>query len=87
MRIELIPSAKSSLEEMCERRGMTKVSTTSRLIEWFAEQNDVVQATVLGLYPEGVHADVPTMILKRMATDEESDAEPVRSMLPAEGCR
>ena len=70
MRIELIPSAKSSLEEMCERLGMTQVSTTSRLIEWFAEQNDVVQATILRLYPEDFHADVPTMILKQMAADE-----------------
>jgi hypothetical protein len=69
MRIELTPPAKSGLEDMCERLGMTQVATTSRLIEWFSEQNDLVQASVLGLYPTDMQNDVPTMILKRMAQE------------------
>ena len=70
MRIELSPPAKSGLETLCERLGMTQVATTSRLVEWFSEQNDLVQATVLGLYPADMPPDVPTMILKRMAGDK-----------------
>jgi hypothetical protein len=70
MRIELLPTAKSSLEKMCDRLGMTQVATTSRIVEWFSKQNDVVQSTVLGLYPEDLRADVPTMILRQMAGEK-----------------
>jgi len=70
MRIELFPQAKDHLTELCSRLGMTQVAATSRLVEWFCEQPDVVQAAVLGLYPEDIRAEVATMILKRMAADK-----------------
>jgi hypothetical protein len=70
MRIELLPQAKNRLGDLCDQLGMTQVATTSRLIEWFCGQNDTVQAAVLGLYPEDIRADVPVMILKRMAGEK-----------------
>lgn len=70
MRIELYPSAKDHLTDMCSRLGMTQVAATSRLVEWFCEQQDVVQAAVLGLYPEDIRAEVAQMILKRMAGEK-----------------
>ena len=70
MRIELIPQAKSGLEKLCERLGMTQVATTSRIVEWFCKESDLVQAAVLGLYPEDLRADVATMVLKRMASEK-----------------
>jgi hypothetical protein len=70
MRIELYPKAKDDLSDLCDRLGMTQVAATSRLVEWFTEQTDVVQAAVLGLYPENIRADVATMILKRMAAEK-----------------
>jgi hypothetical protein len=70
MRIELFPSAKDHLTDMCARLGMTQVAATSRLVEWFCEQQDVVQAAVLGLYPEDIRAEVAQMILKRMAGEK-----------------
>jgi hypothetical protein len=70
MRIELFPSAKTRLEASCEQRGMTQVATTSRVIEWFCAQNDIVQAIVLGLYPEDVRGQVGEMILKKMAAEK-----------------
>ena len=70
MRIELYPEAKDDLSDLCDRLGMTQVAATSRLVEWFTEQTDVVQAAVLGLYPEDIRADVATMILKRMAAEK-----------------
>ena len=69
MRVELFPQAKSHLEVLCDRLGMTQVATTSRLVEWFAEQTDLVQAAVLGLYPEDIRAEVAALILKRMGSD------------------
>jgi len=70
MRIELFPQAKDHLTNLCDRLGMTQVATTSRLVEWFCQQTDVVQAAVLGLYPEDIRAEVATMILKRMASEK-----------------
>jgi hypothetical protein len=69
MRIELLPEAKDSLTGLCDRLGMTQIATTSRIIEWFTTQSDVVQASILGLYPQDIRAEVAEMILKRMASD------------------
>jgi hypothetical protein len=72
MRIEISQQAKTGLHDACDRLGMTHVATTSRIIEWFCAQNDLIQAVVLGLYPEDIRAEIPTMILKRMASEKKS---------------
>jgi hypothetical protein len=69
MRIELYPEAKKGLADLCDRLGMTQIAATSRIIEWFTTQSDVVQAAVLGLYPQDIRAEVAELILKRMAAD------------------
>jgi hypothetical protein len=70
MRIELYPEAKQGLTDLCERLGMTQVAATSRVIEWFTTQSDVVQAAILGLYPRDIRAELAEMILKKMAADK-----------------
>jgi len=70
MRVELVPQAKDCLNGLSDRLGMTQVAAASRLVEWFAEQTDVVQAAVLGLYPDDIRAEVPSMILKKMAAEK-----------------
>jgi hypothetical protein len=69
MRIELTPNAKKGLTELCDRLGMTQIATTSRIIEWFTTQSDVVQAAILGLYPQEIRAEIAELILKRLAAD------------------
>jgi hypothetical protein len=69
MRIELLPEAKEGLTGLCDRLGMTQIAATSRVIEWFTTQSDVVQAAILGLYPQDIRAEVTEMILKRMASE------------------
>lgn len=69
MRIELYPEAKKGLTDLCDRLGMTQIAATSRVIEWFTTQSDVVQAAILGLYPQDIRAEVAEMILKRIASD------------------
>jgi hypothetical protein len=69
MRIELLPEAKDGLTGLCDRLGMTQIAATSRIIEWFTTQSDVVQAAILGLYPQDIRAEVAEMIMKRMASD------------------
>jgi hypothetical protein len=69
MRIELYPESKKGLADLCDRLGMTQIAATSRIIEWFTTQSDVVQAAILGLYPHDIRAEVVEMILKRIASD------------------
>jgi hypothetical protein len=70
MRIELYPEAKQGLIDLCDRLGMTQVASTSRIIEWFTTQNDVLQAAILGLYPKDIRSEIAEMILKKMAADK-----------------
>jgi len=67
MRIELLPQAKEHLSELSNRLGMTQVAMTSRLVEWVCQQEDVVQAAILGLYPVDIKTELPSLIFKRLA--------------------
>jgi hypothetical protein len=69
MRIELYPESKKGLADLCDRLGMTQIAATSRIIEWFTMQSDVVQAAILGLYPHDIRSEVVEMILKRIGAD------------------
>ncbi len=66
MRIELTPSAKDLLTDLCHRNGMTQVAVMSRITEWFASQEQLIQAAVLGQYPTSIESDVAKLILKKM---------------------
>jgi hypothetical protein len=46
---------------------MTQVAMMSRLVEWFASQDEKIQGAVMGHYPGEIEADVAKLILKRMA--------------------
>jgi hypothetical protein len=67
MRIELSAGAKQKLTTLSDRHGMTQVAMMSRLVEWFAGQNELIQAAALGRYPGEIEGDVAKLILKRMA--------------------
>ena len=49
IRLQLDGSAKIQLDRLCEQRGMTQIAVLSRLVKWFGKQDEVVQASVLGL--------------------------------------
>jgi hypothetical protein len=68
VRIELTPSAKEQLTGVAKRNGMTQVAVTSRLLEWFATQSELVQAAILGHYPHAIQAEIAELILKRIST-------------------
>lgn len=68
VRIELTPDAKRRLLEVSKRFGMTQIAATSRLVEWFAGQSELVQAAILGQYPSEIESDVARLILQKMAT-------------------
>ena len=70
MRIEITPRAKDSLTGFCDRVGMTQVAAMSRMVEWFSEQGEVVQAAIMGLYPKDIRADIARLILEKMASEK-----------------
>ena len=67
MRIELTGAAKNQLATLSDKHGMTQVAMMSRLVEWYAQQNELIQAAVMGHYPRDIESDVAKLILKRMA--------------------
>jgi hypothetical protein len=67
VRLELSQTAKKALEETCERNGMTQVAVSSRLVEWFHQQSDMLQAAILGHYPKELESDIAKLILQRMS--------------------
>lgn len=72
VRIELTPAAKSAFGNIAEKTGRTQIATTSRLIEWFSNQPDSIQAAVLGQYPKEIEADVARILLDRAETPAKS---------------
>lgn len=68
VRIELTPEAKRRSEAVAEKYGMTQIATTSRLVEWFAGQSEMIQAAILGQYPSDIEADVAQLILEKMTS-------------------
>lgn len=70
-RIQLTVPAKDKLNEISDTLGITQIAMASRLVEWFAEQPDIIQAGVLGLYPQSVKQDIGRLILTRIAEGKE----------------
>ena len=69
MRIELSSGAKRKFEGTPYALGMTQLAVTNKLVEWFVDQNEELQASILGLYPTGIAPDITTTLLKRMTSD------------------
>ena len=78
IRLQLDIAAKQALDKLCERRGMTQIAVLSRLVKWFVAQDEVVQASVLGLMSEEYLGDLSQILLKRLGsrTGESREREP-----------
>lgn len=67
LRADLTPQAKTSLESVCHRRGMTQLSVVSRMILWLSRQNDSMQKAVLGRSDDDASALLKQDLLRRLA--------------------
>jgi hypothetical protein len=67
IRLQLDIKAKQQLDQLCERRGMTQISVLSRLVKWFGNQDELVQASVLGLLSDETVGELSQTLLKRLA--------------------
>ena len=67
IRLQLDIAAKQALDKLCERRGMTQISVLSRLVKWFGLQDEIVQASVLGIMTDQHLGDLAKTLLNRLA--------------------
>ncbi len=70
LKIFVRPSAKEAVEAVCKRYGMTQQELCSRVFEWFADQEEGLQATVLGLLPKEYKTEMIQRMLKDMLNDQ-----------------
>lgn len=66
IRLQLDIAAKQQLDKLCERRGMTQIAVLSRLVKWFGRQDEVIQASVLGLLSDEMLGDLAEILHKRL---------------------
>jgi len=66
IRLQLDGAAKEKLDEVCDLRGMTQIAVLSRLVKWFANQDEVVQASVLNLMSEERLGELSRMMVRTM---------------------
>ena len=74
--ISVNASAKQVITRIADEHGMKEIAVASRIYEWFATQDDVVQKGVLRLLPKGYEAEVARLALERLAADA---AKPAKS--------
>ena len=68
MRIQLDANAKSELDQLCEKRGMTQIAMMSRLVGWFVKQDEVIQTAVMTSLSDVALSKLAKQMLKQMAS-------------------
>ncbi|MCC7204259.1 MAG: hypothetical protein IT441_04215 [Phycisphaeraceae bacterium] len=66
VRVQLESSCKKMLDELCDRRGMTQIAVMTRLVNWFVEQNELIQAAVLGQLSAQAQQELARRLLQQM---------------------
>jgi hypothetical protein len=76
MRIQLDTSAKSELDKFCMDRGMTQIAVMSRLVDWFVQQDQVIQTAVMASLSDGAMSALARQMLKRLSTGRKNSGTP-----------
>jgi hypothetical protein len=74
LRVQLDLSAKSDLDDICERRGMTQIAVMSRLVGWFVRQDDFIQTAVLSTLSDSALSSLAKQMVKKLASDRPGDS-------------
>ena len=70
MRIELTGPAKNKLATLSDKHGMTQVAMMSRLVEWYAGQNELIQGRLSwAIIPAKSKATLPSSSSRRWADE------------------
>jgi hypothetical protein len=70
LRIQLDRGAKESLERLCQDRGMTQIAVMSRLVDWFIQQDEIVQLGVLGVLSPDLISPLARRLLERKSVPD-----------------
>lgn len=76
IRLEMEVATKQRLDRVIETRGMTQIAVVSRLVKWLARQDEVVQASVLGLITDEEFDDLSQVLLRRLAAQRPAQGDP-----------
>jgi hypothetical protein len=72
IRLQLDVNAKRQIDDVTDKRGMTQIAVLSRLVKWFSRQDEVVQASILGLLSDDMLGDLSQILHKRLSTVSKS---------------
>jgi len=70
MQVEIPESARQSIDKLHEQTGLPKVQLVARLFEWFADQDEFLQLSMLNMVSPELQQDVAKMKLEQMARGE-----------------
>jgi hypothetical protein len=76
MRIQLDTSAKTELDKFCIDRGMTQIAVMSRLVDWFVQQDQVIQTAVMASLSDGAMSALARQMLKRLSSGRKNAGTP-----------
>jgi hypothetical protein len=67
MQLNLRKETLAKLTALHKRTKIPKVQIGNRVLDWFAEQPELMQLTILGVFSEDDQRDVTRLLLERMA--------------------
>jgi len=67
IQVKLSAEAFEAIERECRRTGMTKIELLSRVVTWYARQDDVIRGAVVGTLPASIAPDVARVLLEKLA--------------------
>ncbi len=70
--LALTDEASQCVAAIAERTGLRDLEIVRRVFEWLTNQDEVVQAVVLGQIPQAIRPDAASLILDRLAEGEPS---------------
>lgn len=82
VRINLSAEGKASVDKVCDRYGMSQQEVASRVYAWFAEQDEMVQASILGVLPQGLEAAAADIYMERVKAKRASEVKGSRTKGP-----
>jgi hypothetical protein len=81
-RIELTKPTQTALRDVTELAGMTQVQVLSRLVSWFAQQDEIMRGIILGQVPAAMQSSAAEMFMRRL-TEHVSCATATKNQRPA----
>lgn len=64
--VKLKPEALQNVSELNARTGLKKVQIVNRVINWFADQDELTQLSILGIFTDKTAAEVTQLVLAKM---------------------